>query len=48
MVPLDYELRSGEIVDIITNRTAHPTRDWLHFARTAGRQKQDTSLSQDA
>jgi GTP diphosphokinase / guanosine-3',5'-bis(diphosphate) 3'-diphosphatase len=35
MVPLDYELRSGEIVDIITNRTAHPTRDWLHFARTA-------------
>jgi guanosine-3',5'-bis(diphosphate) 3'-pyrophosphohydrolase len=35
MVPLDYELRSGEIVDIITSRTAHPTRDWLHFARTA-------------
>jgi GTP pyrophosphokinase len=35
MVPLDYELKSGEIVDIITNRTAHPTRDWLNFARTA-------------
>ncbi len=35
MVPLDYELKSGEIVDIITSRTAHPTRDWLHFARTA-------------
>lgn len=35
MVPLDYELRSGEIVDIVTNRTAHPTRDWLNFARTA-------------
>ncbi|HCI80588.1 MAG TPA: hypothetical protein DHW02_12960, partial [Ktedonobacter sp.] len=26
MVPLDYELRSGDIVDIVTNRTAHPTR----------------------
>jgi len=35
MVPLDYELKSGEIVDIVTNRTAHPTRDWLLFARTA-------------
>lgn len=35
LVPLDYELRSGDIVDIVTNRTAHPTRDWLNFARTA-------------
>jgi guanosine-3',5'-bis(diphosphate) 3'-pyrophosphohydrolase len=35
LVPLDYELRSGDIVDIVTNRTAHPTRDWLSFARTA-------------
>ncbi len=35
MVPLDYELRSGEVVDIIISRTAHPTRDWLNFARTA-------------
>jgi GTP pyrophosphokinase len=35
MVPLDYELKSGEIVDIVTSRTAHPTRDWLQFARTA-------------
>ena len=35
MVPLDYELKSGEIVDIVTSRSAHPTRDWLRFARTA-------------
>jgi GTP pyrophosphokinase len=35
MVPLDYELQSGDIVDILTTRTAHPTRDWLNFARTA-------------
>src|SRR5579885_881573 len=35
MVPLDYELQSGDIVDIITSRSAHPTRDWLNFARTA-------------
>ncbi len=35
LVPLDYELKGGEIVDIMVNRTAHPTRDWLSFARTA-------------
>src|SRR5579883_593997 len=35
MVPLDYELKSGEIIEIVTSRTAHPTRDWLSFARTA-------------
>ncbi len=34
LVPLDYELQGGEIVDIVTNRMAHPTRDWLAFART--------------
>lgn len=35
LVPLDYKLRGGEIVDIIVNRAAHPTRDWLSFAHTA-------------
>lgn len=34
LVPLDYELKGGEIVDIVVNRSAHPTRDWLSFART--------------
>ena len=34
-VPLDYELKGGEIVDIIVNPKAHPTRDWLTFARTS-------------
>lgn len=35
MVSLDYELKSGEIVDIVTSRTAHPTWDWLNLAHTA-------------
>lgn len=35
LVPVDYELKGGEIVDIVTSRTAHPTRDWVSFARTA-------------
>ncbi len=34
MVPLDYRLDNGQIVEIITRRDAHPTRDWLKFART--------------
>ena len=34
LVPLDYELQGGEIVDIMTTNSAHPTRDWLSFART--------------
>ncbi len=34
LVPLDYELKGGEIVDIRVSNTAHPTRDWLTFART--------------
>lgn len=35
LVPLDYELKGGEIVDIMTSGMVHPTRDWLSFARTA-------------
>jgi GTP diphosphokinase / guanosine-3',5'-bis(diphosphate) 3'-diphosphatase len=35
LVPLDYELQGGEIVDIVVDRAVHPTRDWLSFARTA-------------
>jgi guanosine-3',5'-bis(diphosphate) 3'-pyrophosphohydrolase len=35
LVPLDYKLKGGEIVDIIINCNVHPTRDWLSIARTA-------------
>jgi len=34
IVPVDYELKGGEIVDIMVSAEAHPTRDWLLFART--------------
>jgi GTP pyrophosphokinase len=29
MVTLDYRLKNGETVEIITAKTAHPSRDWL-------------------
>ena len=34
IVPLDYELKGGEIVDIIVDASAHPSREWLSLART--------------
>jgi GTP pyrophosphokinase len=34
MVPLHYELRNGDTVDIITSPAAHPTLHWLQVAQT--------------
>ncbi len=34
LVPLDYELRSGDVVEVIKRNDAHPTRDWLRIVKT--------------
>ncbi|RRR69674.1 MAG: bifunctional (p)ppGpp synthetase/guanosine-3',5'-bis(diphosphate) 3'-pyrophosphohydrolase [Candidatus Viridilinea halotolerans] len=35
MVPLDYQLKNGEIVDIMTAKVGRgPSRDWLNFVKT--------------
>ncbi len=34
MVPLKYELQTGEIVEIITQKGHHPSKDWLNFVKT--------------
>ncbi|HEX8727264.1 MAG TPA: HD domain-containing protein [Ktedonobacterales bacterium] len=34
LVPLDYELRNGDIVDLMKRNDAHPTRDWLRVVKT--------------
>jgi GTP diphosphokinase / guanosine-3',5'-bis(diphosphate) 3'-diphosphatase len=37
MVPLDHQLESGEIVQIMTSKNARgPSRDWLNFVQTSG------------
>lgn len=34
MVPLNYELLTGNIVEIITTKGHHPSKDWLKFVKT--------------
>ena len=35
IVPLRYELRSGDTVEIMTSPNQKPSKDWLKFAKTA-------------
>ncbi|MEO8801469.1 MAG: TGS domain-containing protein, partial [Polyangiaceae bacterium] len=32
--PLRYKLKSGDVVDIVTSNTQHPSKDWLDFVGT--------------
>jgi GTP diphosphokinase / guanosine-3',5'-bis(diphosphate) 3'-diphosphatase len=34
MVQLSYELKTGDIVEIVTSKNHHPSKDWLNFVKT--------------
>ncbi|MGZ3703523.1 MAG: RelA/SpoT family protein [Bdellovibrionota bacterium] len=35
IVPLRYRLRSGDVVEILTQPTQHPSKDWLKIVKTS-------------
>ena len=36
IVSLDYELKSNDIIKINTNKSAHPSKEWLNIVKTTG------------
>jgi GTP diphosphokinase / guanosine-3',5'-bis(diphosphate) 3'-diphosphatase len=34
MAPLKHELQTGDVVEIITSKNHHPSKDWLSFVKT--------------
>ena len=34
LVPLRYQLKNGEMVEIVTSKRQHPNKDWLAFVKT--------------
>jgi len=35
LVPLRYQLKNGEMIEILTSKRQHPNKDWLGFVKTS-------------
>ena len=46
LVPLDYELRTGDTVDILTSKAQGegPSQDWLQFVKTPRARVEDPAV----
>ena len=36
IVPLDYQLKNGDICEVLVNKSSRPSLDWLSVVRTSG------------
>ena len=48
MVSLDYKLKNGDVVEIITQKNKKPSGDWLQFIKTSHARKTVSSLLKKA
>jgi guanosine-3',5'-bis(diphosphate) 3'-pyrophosphohydrolase len=39
IVPLRYKLKNGDTVEVLTNPSAHPSKDWLTYVKTSRAQQ---------
>ena len=35
IVPLDYKLKNGDVVEMLTQTSARPSRDWVNLVKTS-------------
>lgn len=35
IVPLNHELKNGDVVEVITRKRGHPSRDWLNYVKSS-------------
>ena len=48
IAPLDYQLQSGDLVEVLTQKSKKPSQSWLAFVKTSIAKKQIKAANKDA